>query len=383
MVSPTLVKCESGKSYEPIYMTTVIDGDKKNPSKWLECLQKSLKCLFYMLLVLTIVFSIQLVIEHFCNYQENYDRLDRYEKMFNDFMVKYNRNYETPEELEYRFRIFIKNVEEYEEEERRYPGLDLDVNQFTDWTDFELKRMTPHEKIRSDNGETSRVYTHLYGKGESRPASFDWRDQGKLTPVKNQASCGSCWAFATVAAVEAQHAIKRGNLVSLSEQEMVDCDQQNNGCHGGYRPYAMDFVKRKGLETEKEYPYKGLEGQQCLLETNLTRVFIDDYEQLGQDEEYIADWVSKNGPVTFGMNVVKSMYSYRSGIYNPSEEDCEEKSMGSHALTIVGYGVEGSQPFWIVKNSWGSSWGASGYFRLARGVNSCGAAKTVVAPIIR
>ncbi|EYB88419.1 hypothetical protein Y032_0247g51 [Ancylostoma ceylanicum] len=112
------------------------------------------------------------------------------------------------------------------------------------------------------------------------------------------------------------------------------------------------------------------------------RVFIRDYRTLSTNEEVVADWIAANGPATFGMNVTKALYSYRSGVFTPSKEDCEEHSLGSHALTIVGYGAEGGKPFWLVKNSWGSRWGQGGYFKLARGVNACGAANNVVAPIL-
>uniref|UniRef100_A0A1I7TRF8 Pept_C1 domain-containing protein n=1 Tax=Caenorhabditis tropicalis TaxID=1561998 RepID=A0A1I7TRF8_9PELO len=308
----------------------------------------------------------------------------KYKEMFNEFILKYDRKYESVEELQYRYSIFLHNVKEFEAEEERNLGLDYDVNEFTDWTDDELRRMVFERSDIKD--DTPRFEGSYIETGVKRPASIDWRDQGKLTPIKNQGQCGSCWAFATVAAVEAQHAIKKGSLVSLSEQELVDCDFRDNGCSGGYRPYAMRFVKENGLETEKEYPYSASKHDQCFLKQNVflinTRVFINDYEMLSSHEEDIANWVGTKGPVTFGMEVTKAMYSYRSGIFNPSVEDCTQKSMGSHALTIVGYGGEGESSYWIVKNSWGTSWGASGYFRLARGVNSCGMAKTVVAPII-
>ncbi|CAO4386669.1 unnamed protein product [Caenorhabditis nigoni] len=307
---------------------------------------------------------------------------ERYEVLFDEFLYKFNRLYSSQEEYKYRYHIFVHNVREFEEEERRHPGLDLDINEFTDWSEEELRKMIVDKKNVKEEKNAVRFEGSVLSSGVKRPASIDWRDQGKLTPIKNQGQCGSCWAFATVAAIEAQHAIKKGNLVSLSEQEMVDCDGRNNGCSGGYRPYAMRFVKENGLETEKSYPYSALKHDQCMLHQNDTKVYIDDYRMLSTSEEDIADWVGTKGPVTFGMNVVKAMYSYRSGIFNPSAEDCAEKSMGAHALTIVGYGGEGESAYWIVKNSWGTSWGSDGYFRLARGVNSCGLANTVVAPII-
>ncbi|EGT32164.1 hypothetical protein CAEBREN_11106 [Caenorhabditis brenneri] len=340
----------------------------------------AIRAWFYVVLFVMLCLTVLFVHKRIEN--SNMEQEAKYFRMFNDFILKYNRRYEQPGELSRRYLIFVKNVKEFEAEEKKHLGVDLDVNEYTDWTDDELKRMVIEKKNVITDLEAVRFEGSYLESGVKRPASIDWRDQGKLTPIKNQGQCGSCWAFATVAAVEAQHAIKKGQLVSLSEQEMVDCDGRNNGCSGGYRPYAMRFVKENGLESEKEYPYSALKHDQCFLKQNDTRVFIDDFRMLSTNEEDIANWVGTKGPVTFGMNVVKAMYSYRSGIFNPSSEDCAEKSMGAHALTIVGYGGEGSSAFWIVKNSWGTSWGSSGYFRLARGVNSCGLANTVVAPII-
>uniref|UniRef100_A0A8R1E2W6 Uncharacterized protein n=1 Tax=Caenorhabditis japonica TaxID=281687 RepID=A0A8R1E2W6_CAEJA len=331
---------------------------------------------------LLIITMISLMVFFVCKRYENSQKIIQFEQVYNDFILKYDRKYPTIEEFEYRFAIFVKNIKEMEEEEKRHPGLDLDVNEFTDWTDEELRKMIldrENEKLDFAPPPYNKQYLE---NGVKRPASIDYRDQGKLTPVKNQGQCGSCWAFATVASVEAQYAIKKGKLVALSEQELVDCDNRNNGCNGGYRPYAMRFVKENGLETEKDYPYEAKKHDQCSLIQNYTKIFIDGSRMLSSNEEDVADWVGTKGPVTFGMQVVKAMYSYRSGIFKPTEEDCAEKSMGSHALTIVGYGDEGHGAYWIVKNSWGTSWGANGYFRLARGVNSCGMANTVVAPII-
>ncbi|KHJ83603.1 papain family cysteine protease [Oesophagostomum dentatum] len=135
---------------------------------------------------------------------------------------------------------------------------------------------------------------------KQRPAAVNWVTAGKVTPVKDQGQCGSCWAFATVASVEAAYAIKNGNLLTLSEQEMVDCDSRNNGCSGGYRPYAMNFVMERGLMKETEYPYLGTDHNECRLTNSTGRVYIRNYRTLSSNEEDIADWIATSGPVTFG-----------------------------------------------------------------------------------
>lgn len=191
------------------------------------------------------------------------DGKDRYALMFEDFIVSYAKSYASDEEKEFRFSIFVDNVKYYEEYERRNPGVDLDVTKFADWTEEEMIRYVSRN-LREMQFDGPRFEGSPRLDFE-RPPEMDWTKQGKLTPVKDQGQCGSCWAFATVASVEAAYAIKTGNLTRLSEQEMIDCDSQNSGCQGGYRPFAMNFVKQNGLMKEDEYPYRGNDHNQCLL----------------------------------------------------------------------------------------------------------------------
>ncbi|VDO61068.1 unnamed protein product [Haemonchus placei] len=241
----------------------------------------------------------------------------------------FNKSYESDEERAFRFSVFVENVQDFEEEERKHPGLDLDVTQFADWTEEEMIQV--HTKRPSNTSK-------FRAKSNTR------RDRDAL-PFLRQ--CGSCWAFATVASIEAANAIKTGQLTRLSEQEMVDCDTQNNGCQGGYRPYAMRWVLSEITKITARSEHE--------------RVFIQSYRMLSSNEEVIADWIAANGP------------------FRPF---FQQHSLGSHALTFVGYGTENGQPYWLVKNSWGSRWGQSGYFKLVRGQNACGAANAVVSPIM-
>ncbi|KAJ1358418.1 hypothetical protein KIN20_016840 [Parelaphostrongylus tenuis] len=299
-------------------------------------------------------------------------------------LIAYNKSYSSEAERAFRYSVFIKNVANFEEEELKHPEVDLDVTKFADWTDEEMARILCGNR-REMQVHDSRQRFENAAEGGRRPDEVNWVQAGKVSAVKDQGQCGSCWAFATVASVESAYVIAHDQLVELSEQELVDCDTRNNGCSGGYRPYAMSFVRKYGLVKQENYPYRGADHNECALNSNLTdRVFISGYRILSNDEEVIADWLATKGPVTFGMNVTKSLYSYRDGIFSPSNEDCEKSSLGSHALIFVGYGTESSgKKYWLVKNSWGSRWGQNGYFKLVRGRNACGAANSVVAPTIK
>ncbi|CAB3399449.1 unnamed protein product [Caenorhabditis bovis] len=256
------------------------------------------------------------------------------------------------------------------------------MTEFADWTEEEMRNILLDGFEEEAAFQKPRFTEKILDGNLERPSQFDWTANNSITPVKNQGQCGSCWAFATLAAVEAMHSIKRGVKLSLSEQQLIDCDQRSNGCKGGNRPYAMDYVKKNGIQEDKNYPYKAADTFECRTDVNATKYYISSYEILSRDEEQIADWVATRGPVTFGMKVVKPLFHYSSGIFDPDPIMCEEQSMGSHALLIVGYGEENGKPYWNVKNSWGPRWGLNGYLKLARGKNSCGAAEFPVAPIL-
>jgi len=243
-----------------------------------------------------------------------------------------------------------------------------------------------------------------YTPSINKPDSWDWRKQGVIMHVKNQEQCGSCWAFATAAVVESQHALhqlRTNQTISrttLSEQQLVDCDSSNNGCSGGFRPYAFKYVKRNGLVPDGDYPYNGKDDNQCRLpdewplhslrDKKPGRVYVDRVAGLEADEEKMAAYLVENGPISVGLTVTKEMFTYKSGVFDPTPEDCATKSVGSHAMEVVGYGQQ-RQPdgstvdYWIMKNSWGSYFGLSGgYLHMRRGVDSCGLARAVYTALI-
>jgi len=211
---------------------------------------------------------------------------------------------------------------------------------------------------------------------KAAPAEMDWRAKGAVTPVKNQGGCGSCWAFSTTGDIEGTHFLKTGNLVSLSEQDLVDCDHNGDqGCNGGLMWQAFEsIIQAGGIETEADYPYKGVDGT-CAFDKTKTLVQISNYTCLPQDEEQIAAYLATNGPLSIGLNAGPLQF-YMGGIINVWDIFCNPKGI-DHGTVVVGYGVENNKPYWVVKNSWGEGWGEKGYFRIIRGKNKCGLASAV------
>ncbi|KAA0191281.1 Viral cathepsin, partial [Fasciolopsis buskii] len=205
------------------------------------------------------------------------------------------------------------------------------------------------------------------------PTSFDWRTKGAVTEVKDQGWCGSCWAFGTVGNIETKWFLKTGALVSLSEQQLLDCDQKDEACNGGLPEWAFpQIIQMGGLMSEKDYPYEAHKENSCHLVKNNVSAKIDDWAQLPKDEKKLAAWLVENGTITVGINA-NFLQFYMSGISHPPHFLCSDEGL-DHAVLLVGYGVSSflRRPYWIVKNSWGSGWGESGYFRLYRGDGTCG-----------
>nr|AAD34707.1 cysteine proteinase [Paragonimus westermani] len=215
---------------------------------------------------------------------------------------------------------------------------------------------------------------------KAAPERMDWREWGAVGPVENQGSCGSCWAFSVAGNVEGQWFLKTGQLVSLSKQQLVDCDVMDYGCGGGWPTNAyMEIMRMGGLELQSDYPYVGVQ-QQCYLNKEKLLAKIDDLIVLGAYEEEHAAYLAEHGPLSSALNAGYLQF-YQSGISHPSYEECSPASL-NHAVLTVGYDTENGVPYWIIKNSWGTGWGENGYFRLYRGDGTCGINRMITSAII-
>ncbi|KAI9120087.1 hypothetical protein K1719_009056 [Acacia pycnantha] len=284
------------------------------------------------------------------------------------WMVQYGRLYKDSLEKENRFNIFKQNVEYIEGfNTAGTKPYKLGVNQFADLTNEEFTGSRNRFKGHMCSSIT-RMPSFKYENVTDVPSSVDWRKQGAVTPIKNQGECGCCWAFSAVAATEGITKLSTGKLISLSEQELVDCDTGvDQGCEGGLMDDAFKFIiKNNGITSEVNYPYKGVDGT-CNAKGEGNHVAtIKGYEDVPANSEQALQKAVVNQPVSVAIDASGSDFQfYKSGIFTGS---CGTEL--DHGVTAVGYGVSGNTEYWLVKNSWGTEWGEEGYIRMQKNVDA-------------
>ncbi|CAH6420839.1 Papain family cysteine protease [uncultured virus] len=311
------------------------------------------------------------------------------EVTFNEWIVKNDKLYKNEVEKEYRFNIWLSNVEFINFINNKNQDFVLEINKFTDlnWDEFRTNNM----------GYSDEKYVKTFSKQINNypdlPKFVNWTALGMVTPVKNQYSCGSCWAFSTTGTIESMNAIKTGKLISLSEENLIDCSFNfgNQGCGGGLPSLAMDYViSNLGIDTENSYPLTSVFYTDCLLPSMCPCLFnettigstISSYESIQSGNETDLQYkIAFHGPISVAICATQSFQFYKKGVF--SDKNCSTKTL-NHAVLVVGYGTtDNNIDYYIVKNSWGSEWGLNGYILMARNQNNmCGIATKAIYPII-
>ncbi|XP_006647791.2 cysteine protease XCP2-like [Oryza brachyantha] len=289
--------------------------------------------------------------------------------LFTSWSVKHRKIYGSPKEKVKRYEIFKQNLKHIVETNRRNGSYWLGLNQFADIAHEEFKSsylgLKSRLARRDAQPHASASTTFRYENAINLPWAVDWRKKGAVTPVKNQGECGSCWAFSTVAAVEGINQIVTGKLISLSEQELMDCDNTfNHGCGGGLMDFAFAYIMgNQGIHTEEDYPYLMEEGYCREKQPHSKVVTITGYEDVPENSEASLLKALAHQPVSVGIAAgSRDFQFYKGGIF---DGECGVRL--DHALTAVGYGSYYGQDYIVMKNSWGKKWGEQGYFRIRRG----------------
>jgi len=295
-----------------------------------------------------------------------------YRLMFEKFLDRFGKRgaYNSEEEMEMRYKIFKGNmryIEQFNAEEHSYT---LGVNQFGDLTneEFRLRHATRVEPVPATGVHRAR--------GNDLPASIEWRDKNAVTKVKDQGSCGSCWAFSATGSMEGSWAIKMGNLVPLSEQQLVDCDKLDSGCNGGMMHTAFEYViKNGGIDRADCYPYLGYDAK-CKFDAKCIGAKFTSYTNVTENDDNSMMSAVAQQPISIAICAsTMSFQFYSKGVFDDSRCPKDWDHL-DHGVLIVGYGTDSGsgKKFYIVKNSWGGSWGEKGYIRMAHGDgrNMCG-----------
>jgi C1A family cysteine protease len=286
--------------------------------------------------------------------------------LFEKFKQQHSKVYFDQHDESYRKQIFVDNLKAIRQHNAEAATgahtFTLAMNKFGDMTleEFHTK-YTGFLGLRHRFARSQNLATHV--EARATVDSVDWTTKGAVTPVKNQGQCGSCWSFSTTGSVEGAWFIAKGKLVSLSEQQLMDCSKSegNNSCEGGLMDYAFEYIiKNGGLGTEASYPYKAVDENSCKSVPSVAS--IKSYKDVSQTEAALEAAVNV-GPVSVAIEADQEAFQfYSSGVLTG---DCGTSL--DHGVLAVGYGTDNGVNYWKVKNSWGGDWGMSGYVLIQKG----------------
>ena len=282
--------------------------------------------------------------------------------------AKHNKQYPSASEETFRMQVFLKNfIKIQKHNAKKDAGYTMALNNFADLTPEEFQASFTSAPYLQAALAAPR-YAPMMLMSSDLPKSVDWRQKGAVNTPKHQGGCGSCYSFASAGAIEALYSIKKGELPELSIQQSLDCSSAfgNNGCSGGYMTQVFDYlIAEGGLVSAKLYPYKMVAGQ-CQLKSSLKEAKkwkISGYINVPKNDNDALKQAVSMQPVTIGIDA-RQLNLYGGGVFG-KEGQCTQHL--THAVLIVGYGTsEQDGDYWIIKNSWGPSWGENGFFKIKR-----------------